>query len=273
VGLSRSSGTDLRDARATREAIGATRPDVVYHLAALSSVGRSWDDPAAVLADNADMALSVLEGIRHEAPRARVVLVSSGEVYGAPAEVPVRESAPLRPQNPYAVSKATVDLLGGLYADAHGLAVVIARAFNHAGPGQGDTFALSSFARQIAEGADVIRTGRLTTRRDFTDVRDVVRAYRMLAEDGVPGEAYNVCSGRSVAISELVGYLAEAAEREITHGEDPARVRAHEVADLYGSPEKLRAATGWEPGIPIARTAADALAWWAEHLRNARTPN
>jgi GDP-4-dehydro-6-deoxy-D-mannose reductase len=199
------------------------------------------------------------------------VLVSSGEVYGAPTEVPVRETAPLRPQNPYAVSKATTDLLGGLYADAYGLEVVVARAFNHAGPGQGDTFALSSFARQIAEGADVIRTGRLTTRRDFTDVRDVVRAYRMLAESGTPGEAYNVCSGRSVAISELVGRLAEAAGREIRHEEDPARVRAHEVADLYGSPEKLRSATGWEPEIPMARTAADALAWWTERLRTTQS--
>ncbi len=266
VGLSRSSGTDLRDPRATREAVAAIAPAAVYHLAALSSVGRSWADPAAVLADNSDLALSLLEAVRCEAPDARVLLVSSGEVYGAPAEVPVRETAPLRPQNPYAVSKATVDLLGGLYADAHGLPVVIARAFNHAGPGQADIFALSSFARQIAEGASVIRTGRLSTRRDFTDVRDVARAYRLLVEHGVPGEAYNVCSGNSVAIAELVTLLGDAAGREIDHEEDPERVRAHEVPDLYGSPEKLRTATGWEPEIPIARTAADALAWWEEQL-------
>ncbi len=265
VGLSRSSGTDLRDPRATREAVRAIAPEVVYHLAALSSVGRSWEDPAAVLADNADLTLSVLEAVRGEAPRARVLLVSSGEVYGAPADVPVRETAPLRPQNPYAVSKATADLLGGLYADAHGLAVVVARAFNHAGPGQADIFALSSFARQIAEGTETIRTGRLTTRRDFTDVRDVAHAYRLLAERGEPGEAYNVCSGRSAAIAELVGLLGQAAGREIRHEEDPARVRAHEVPDLYGSPEKLRAATGWEPEIPLARTAADTLEWWERH--------
>ena len=210
------------------------------------------------------MTASLLDAVRLEAPTARVLVASSGEVYGAPSNPPVTEDAPLRPQNPYAVSKAAADLLAGFFADAHGLAVVRARAFNHAGPGQADVYALSSFARQAAAGAEVIRTGRMDTRRDFTDVRDVVRAYRLLAARGEPGEIYNVCSGRSTSTADLVDLVRRAAGRPIRHEVDPARVRAHEVLDLYGSPGRLRAATGWEPEIPLERTAADALAWWRE---------
>lgn len=139
-----------------------------------------------------------------------------------------------------------------------------ARAFNHAGPGQGDHFALSSFARQAAAGASEIRTGSLHTRRDFTDVRDVVRAYLELLDDGEPGAVYNVCSGRSTSTAELVALVARAAGRELTPVPDPACIRPHEVIDLYGDPSRLHAATGWEPEIPLAQTAADTLAWLAD---------
>ena len=198
------------------------------------------------------------EAVRAEAPEATVVAVSSGEVYGPPETLPVTEQAPLRPQNPYAVSKAATDLLARFHADAHGLRVVIARAFNHAGPGQEPIYAIASFAKQAAAG-DVIVTGNPDTRRDYTDVRDVVRAYRLLAEHGEPGEAYNVCSGETASAGELVALLGA---RE--HRVDPSLVRAHEVMEIRGSAEKLRAATGWAPEIPLADTLRDTVQAWRD---------
>jgi GDP-4-dehydro-6-deoxy-D-mannose reductase len=272
IGASRRSGTDLRDAGAARAAVEHARPDVVYHLAARAHVGESWEDPASFLRDNLGMALNVLEAVRAEAPRATVVAVSSGELYGAPSALPVTEDAPLRPQNPYAVSKTSADLLAGLYADAHGLRVIRPRAFNHAGPGQEPTYAIASFARQAAEAAERgedpirFRTGNPDTRRDYTDVRDVVRAYRLLAERAEPG-AYNVCTGRSTSAGELLAMLAAAAGAGLDHEVDPELVRAHEVMEVRGDPARLRAATSWEPEIALDRTLADTLAWWRERLR------
>jgi GDP-4-dehydro-6-deoxy-D-mannose reductase len=210
------------------------------------------------------MTLNVLEAVRSEAPEATVVAVVSGEVYGPPERLPVDETAPLRPQNPYAVSKAAADLLAGFYADAHGLRVIRARAFNHAGPGQAPVYAIASFAQQFAAAVEKpvrIVTGNPDTRRDYTDVRDVVRAYRLLAERAEPG-VYNICSGRTASARELVAMLADAAGVTVEHEVDPAKLRPHEVMELRGSFEALRAATGWEPEIPLATTLGDTLAWW-----------
>lgn len=268
---SRAAGWDLLDPDRARAAVAAARPDVVYHLAALAHVGSSWEDPSHYLTGNLALALNVLEAVRAEAPAARVVAIASGEVYGPPATQPVTEDAPLRPQNPYAVSKASADLLAGFYADAHGLRMIRVRPFNHAGPGQGPGYAIASFARQAAvaaeAGEDPIRivTGNPDTRRDYTDVRDVVRAYRLLAERGEPG-IFNVCSGRTASARELVETLARAAGAGLEHEIDPGLVRAHEVMEVRGSPERLRAATGWEPEIPLERTLADTMAWWRETL-------
>jgi GDP-4-dehydro-6-deoxy-D-mannose reductase len=270
TGVSRSTGIDLLDGPATRAAIAAARPDVVYHLAAHAHVGESWRDPARTLQDNVAMTLNVLEAVRAEAPDATVVAVASGEVYGPPERLPIEETAPLRPQNPYAVSKASADLLAGFYADAHGLRVIRARAFNHAGPGQAPIYAIAAFAKQVAEAAGEpvrIVTGAADTRRDYTDVRDVVRAYRLLAERAEPG-VYNVCSGRTASARELLALLAEAAGVRLEHVVDEALVRPHEVRELRGSNDALRAATGWEPGIPLERTVSETLAWW----RAARAP-
>ena len=275
VGLSRSTGTDLLDAAATRRAVAGARPDVVYHLAARAHVGESWRDPGGTLRDNVAMALNLLEALRAEAPEATVIAVASSEVYGPPARLPVDEAAPLRPHNPYAVSKAATDLLAGFYADAHGMRVVRARSFNHAGPGQEATYAIASFARQVAgaveAGEDPVRivTGNPDTRRDYTDVRDIVRAYRLLAERAQPG-AYNVCSGRSASAGDLIAGLARAAGVRLEHEVDPALLRPHEVPELRGSAEALRAATGWEPEIPLERTLADTLEWWRGELRAGR---
>jgi GDP-4-dehydro-6-deoxy-D-mannose reductase len=277
VQLARRRGdvvADLTDAEATRRAVAEASPEIVYHLAAQAHVGRSWEDPSTTLHANLTMTLNVLEAIRAAAPAATVVAVSSGEVYGPPARLPVDESAHMRPQNPYAVSKASGDLLARFYADAHGLRVIRPRAFNHAGPRQEPIYAIASFAQQFAAaleaGAPVARivTGNPDTRRDYTDVRDVVAAYRRLAVSGEPGEAYNVCSGRTASAAELVDGLGAVAGIAVDHVVDPARVRAHEVMEIRGSFDKLRAATGWEPEIPLETTLADTVTWWREHLRS-----
>lgn len=269
--VSRGEGIDLLDAEATRAAVAAAAPAIVYHLAARAHVGASWEEPEATVSDNLAMTRHVLDAMRDAAPEATVVAVSSGEVYGPPARLPVDEAAPLRPQNPYALSKAAADLMAGFAADAYGLQVIRARAFNHAGPGQDPAYAIASFARQAAAaaaaGERVLRivTGNPDTRRDYTDVRDVVRAYRLLAERAEPG-AYNVCSGVSWSARELVARLAEAAGAELDHSVDPGLVRANEVMEVRGSAERLRGATGWEPEIPLERTLADTVAWWRERI-------
>jgi GDP-4-dehydro-6-deoxy-D-mannose reductase len=216
------------------------------------------------------MTVNVLEAVRLEAPEAAVVLVGSGEVYGPPQRLPVDESAPLRPQNPYAVSKAAVDLLGGQYADAHGLRVLRMRPFNHAGPGQSADYVVGTLTRQVAEaeaageGEALLRTGNPGSARDFTDVRDMVRAYVLAAE--LDGGCFNVASGRSTSVLELIELVRAAARVEIRHEVDNARVRAHDVPEIRGSAERLRAATGWEPELPLERTVADTLDWWRARL-------
>ncbi len=260
---------DLLDADAVRQAVAAAAPRAVFHLAALASVGRSWETPAATIDANLRMTLNVLEAVRAEAPAATVLLSGSGEIYGPPARLPVDEDAPLRPQNPYAVSKAACDLLGGQYADAHGLHVVRTRSFNHAGPGQTDEYVVGTIARQIATAElagepALLRTGNPDSARDFTDVRDVVRAYVAALE--LPPGAYNVCSGRTATVRELVELARAAARVEVRHEVHPARVRAHDVPEVRGSSERLRAGTGWEPTIPLAQTVADALEGWRERL-------
>jgi GDP-4-dehydro-6-deoxy-D-mannose reductase len=254
-------------------AVREAAPDVVYHLAALASVPASWERPGDTLVENELATLNLLEAVRGECPYARIVNVGSGEIYGPPDTLPVTEDAPLHPQNPYAVSKAAVDLLAGMYASAHGLDIVRVRAFNHAGPRQSTDYVVATLARQVAQGLEAgadpipVVTGNPEPRRDFTDVRDVVRAYRLLGADSAAG-AFNVCSGNAVSVAELLTMLGEAAERELDHTVDPARVRAHEVMEIRGSSDRLRATTGWAPEIPLARTVADTLAWWREQLRD-----
>lgn len=287
TGISRSGESDagaglaldLLDDSALRPAIRDLQPDIVYHLAALSSVGLSWENPGQTMNENVAAAVNLLEALRREAPSARVVWVSSCQVYGEPDHLPVAEDAPLRPENPYAVSKAAGELLAAVYADAHDLELVTARPFNHAGPGQRKLFILGSLARQGAEarlaGASEIEvvTGNPDTRRDFTDVRDIVRAYRQLAvlpAAAAQGAIFNVSSGASTSATELVELLAEViAPIRVRHTVDPARVRAHEVMDLRGSHARLTEATGWEPSIPLEQTMRDTVEWWERELASA----
>ena len=261
---------DLLDAGAVRHVVSRGRPGAVFHLAASASVVRSWEAPREMLRTNVETTLNVLEAVRQGAPDALILIAGSAEVYGPPERLPVDESAPLRPQNPYAVSKAACDLLAGQFADAHGLRIVRTRSFNHAGPGQSDEYVLGTLTRQVAEAELagrselVLRTGNLDSARDFTDVRDVVRAYADLGELD-PG-VYNVCSGRSVTVRELVELVARCADVEVRHEVDPARVRSHDVPEVHGSAEKLRAATGWRPELPLERTVRDAIDDWRERL-------
>jgi GDP-4-dehydro-6-deoxy-D-mannose reductase len=272
------AAVDLRDATAVRGAIRSARPDVVYHLAALTSVGRSWVQPAQTLSENAQTSVNLLEALRGLDGDVRVVWVSSCEVYGEPALLPTPEAAALNPANPYAVSKLSAELLAQVYADAHGLQIVRARPFSHSGPGQRPIFLLSNLARQAAAGRREgvsrlqIVTGNPDTRRDFTDVRDVVRAYRMLGTAALDAPAeepaspvYNVSSGISVSAREQVALLTELlAPIEVELVVDPNRVRAHEVMDLRGDPSRLTAATGWRPRIPLRQTMLDTITWWEQ---------
>jgi GDP-4-dehydro-6-deoxy-D-mannose reductase len=280
-GCGRGVALDLRDAGPIGELVRSVGPDVVYHLAALTSVGRSWEAPEQTLTENARTALSMLEALRPLGGDVRVVWVSSCEVYGAPAVLPAGEEAPLQPANPYAVSKASAELLAQVYADAYGLDLVRVRPFSHSGPGQRPIFLLSNLARQAATGRrqgvarlEVV-TGNPDTRRDFTDVRDVVRAYRLLGggelTSGRPA-VFNVSSGVSVSAREQVALLSELlAPIEAELVVDADRVRAHEVMDLRGDPARLTAATGWRPRIPLRQTMADTIAWWERHLTDSRS--
>ena len=271
VGAGEYVAADLSAAGAAAGAVRRARPEWVFHLAAQASVASSWMDPAGVLQANLSSTVNLLEALRVEAPRARVLIAGSGEQYGpvAAERLPATEELAFRPQNPYAVSKAAVDVLGGFYADAHGLALIRTRAFNHAGPGQSTSYVVSALASQIARaeldspgGRVSIATGNVDARRDFTDVRDVVRAYWLALERGEPGQAYNVCPGVATSIADILAGLARHTPLEIEQRTDPERVRPHEVMEIRGSHDKLTNATGWRPEIPLERTLGDTLDWW-----------
>ena len=264
------SELDLTDAAAVRETVAAVQPQNVFHLAAFSSARLSWEQPREAVLSNVEMTLNLLEAVRCEAPEANVVLVGSGQVYETRGPGPVTEATPLDPPSPYAVSKAASDMLGAQYASGHALRVVRLRPFNHAGPGQSDEYVLSTLARQVAEaevsgtGEAVLRTGDTAAARDFTDVRDVVRAYA-LATAAEPG-VYNVCSGSSTTVVELIDLLRACAAVPIRHEVDPNRLRKHDASAVRGSHERLTAATGWEPAISLQQTVRDTLDWWRGQL-------
>jgi GDP-4-dehydro-6-deoxy-D-mannose reductase len=262
---------DLRDGDSVAALVRSRRPEVVYHLAALSSVGRSWTEPRATLDANVGGAGSLLEALRAGAPQARVVWVSSSEVYGT-VESPISESSAPAPESPYAVSKLAGEQLAAVYARAHGMRLVIARPFSHAGPGQRPIFLVSNIARQAAQarragdGALRLVTGNADVRRDVTDVRDVVRAYRLLAGSELEG-VYNVCSAVTRSTAEQVAELGRLiAPIEVEHVVDPALVRSSEVMELRGDHSRLTAATGWAPAIDYAQTVGDTLAFWDREL-------
>ncbi len=264
--------TDVADPEALAPVMAAAAPDAVYHLAALSHVGQSWEAPIEVLRVNVLGTASVL-AVARSLPRSPTVLVvSSAEVYGAvqPDALPLREeTSAVAPVSPYAVSKAACEQLALQAWRAYGQPVVVVRPFNHIGPGQAPNFAVSAFARRIVEanrrGLDALAVGTLTARRDFTDVRDVVRAYRLLITRGVPGTIYNVCSGTDCSLRDVADTLMELVGVDLRLVTDPALVRPVEVPVLRGDPARLQAATGWKPELPLEDTLRAVIEYWEQH--------
>ena len=259
---------DVTDRERVCAAIHSARPDALIHLAAQSSVAASIEDPLEAFRINFLGSLNVLAAMQKEAPRGRVLMIGSSDAYGSEVggEEPIAESQPLRPESPYARSKAAAEFLGTIAAE-HGLDVVRVRAFTHIGAGQADHFVASSFARQIVEIAEglrepVLRVGNLDSVRDFLDVRDVVDAYWLLLDPSVPADVYNVASGRGLRVRSLLDELVELAGVELEVEIDPKRYRASDRR--IGDASRLRAATGWEPMVPLRQTLEDLLRYWRE---------
>jgi len=260
---------EITDPSAVLAAVADAAPDAVYHLAAMTHVGQSWDEPLRVHEVNVLGTATVLAAARECGTDPRVLVTSSAEVYGAvtdPTQLPLTEQSPTAPLTPYAASKLAAEALCVQAWLGHGQQVVVVRPFNHIGPRQSPNFAVSALAKRIVDaertGATEIPVGNLSARRDFTDVRDVVRAYRSLVRSGTPGVVYNVCSGRDVAIQEIADRLLAEAGSSMRLVPDPALLRPVEVPVLRGDPTRLREATGWVPELPLDRTLADVLAHW-----------
>ena len=270
---------DLKDATAVRQTLEEVRPERIFHLAAQSFVPASWQAPAETLNNNIISQTNIFEAMRSLGLDARIQIAGSSEEYGLvlPDEVPIKESNPLRPLSPYAVSKVAQDLLAYQYFRSYGLAAIRTRGFNHTGPRRGEVFVTSNFAKQIASieaglREPVIRVGNLSAQRDFTDVRDTVRAYWLALEKGKPGEVYNLCSGHAVTIAELLDMLLEHTDTQVEIKVDPDRLRPSDVEILLGDSSKFRGDTGWEPKIPLSRTVEDLLDYWRQRLgRTAET--
>ncbi|MBU1867120.1 MAG: GDP-mannose 4,6-dehydratase [Candidatus Margulisbacteria bacterium] len=262
---------DLNDSSALEKFIAAEAPDEIYHLAAVSSVKDSLDDPRKCFIVNVLGSLNLLEAARHHLPKTTVVLVTSSEIYGEALseKVLTSESSPIIPKSPYAVSKAALDHLGRVYANNFGLKVVIARPFSHIGPRQTSVFFIPSIASQIVElektGGGEIKVGNIEMDRDFTDVRDVVEAYVLLAEKGKSGEAYNICRGETRRLKELVDRLIALARVPIKVTIDSERCRPSDLTSMKIDSRKLKA-IGWQPIIPIDTTLADILAYWRKRV-------
>jgi len=253
---------DVTDVKALADAIAAASPAAVVHLAALSSVAESWDATGEVWRVNVLGTVNVLEAVRATASGARVLVTSTGEVYGRPEKTPTPETEPVAPVSPYAASKAAAEL-ACTQAVHSGLDVVVARAFQHEGPGRDERFAVGSWTAQLARleeaGGGTLLVGDLSARRDITDVRDVARAYRLLLDPELTPGTYNVASGRAVSMQEVLDVLLELAKCPVEVKRDPARSRLADLELACGDPTKLATTTGWEPTIPLEQTLADTL--------------
>ncbi len=268
---------DIRDASSVRSIMEKIRPDRIFHLAAQSFVPTSWSAPEETLTTNIVGQLHVFEAVRQLGINSRIQVAGSSEEYGLvpPEQLPIKETTLLCPLSPYAVSKVGQDLLGFQYFMSYKMHIVRTRGFNHTGPRRGDVFAESDFARQIARiekglQEPVLRVGNLEAKRDFTDVRDMVEGYWLALEKGAPGEVYNICSGLSFSIGEILERLLALSSAKIRITEDPARLRPSDVPYLVGDCSKFSEATGWRPRIPIETTLRDLLAHWRQRIRPLR---
>ena len=267
----RMTECDLRDASSVRDVLDEVKPERIFHLAAQSFVPTSWVAPTESLTTNIIGQLNIFEAVKKLHIKPSIQIACSSEEYGLvhENELPIREANPLRPLSPYAVSKVGQDMLGYQYWMSYQMPIVRTRGFNHEGPRRGPVFVSSDFAKQIADiekgrKPPVIRVGNLDARRDFSDVRDVVRAYWLALEKGEPGECYNICSGRAWRIRELLDFLLSLTKVKVTVEADPARMRPSDVPVLLGDAGKFRKATGWEPEIPFEQTLRDLLEYWRQ---------
>jgi GDP-4-dehydro-6-deoxy-D-mannose reductase len=259
---------DLSEGERVQELVEEIRPEAVLHLASVSSVARSLQDPRSALLNNMTAACNLLEAVR-DPPGTRVLLVGSAEQYGrvAPEDLPLRESQRFRPTSPYAVSKVAQEHLALQYHDTWGVDVVLTRSFNHAGPGQSPDFALPAFAQQIVDaergdGESLLRVGNLEAERDFLDVRDVARAYALLLVRGERGCAYNVCSGVSHRLRDLVEAMVRRARVDVRIETDASRLRPADLPVLCGDPARLQQRTGWTRRYSMEQTLTDVLDDW-----------
>ena len=265
---------DLLDLKSLQDVMINLRPDYIFHLAAQSFVPASWTAPAVTLETNAVGSCNLFEAVRTAQIDPLIQIACSSEEYGLvhENELPIKETNPLRPLSPYAVSKVAMDYLGYQYFKSYGLKIVRTRGFNHEGPRRGEVFVTSTFAKQIAliekgKQKPVILVGDLSTKRDFTDVRDMVRGYYLAAQKGEPGEVYNIASGKAWVIKDVLDYLLSLSKvKNIKVKRDPKRLRPSDVPILLGDSSKFRQATGWQPQIPFKKTLRDTLNYWRRRV-------
>ncbi len=264
---------DLRNALWVSELVQTIQPDYTLHLAAWSNVGGSWDQPWTTYELNIQCQLNLLEAIRRWSPQSRTLIVSSNEVYGLIKEIdlPVNEETPFRPNSPYGVSKVTQDMMAQQYWISYELPIIRVRSFNHLGPGQSDDFVASAFARQIIEieaglREPIVRVGNLSAKRDFTDVRDVVRAYWLALTKALPGSVFNVGSGQAHSIRKLLDLMLELTPANVDIQIDPARLRPSDVPISLCDNQRLVNATGWQPQYKLRDTLHDLLESWRERI-------
>jgi GDP-4-dehydro-6-deoxy-D-mannose reductase len=264
---------DLKDMVSLKKAFAAVKPDRIFHLAAQSYVPASWKLPVETFAINAIGQINLFEALLSIKADPKILVAGSSEEYGQvfPEEIPMKETNPLRPLSPYAVSKAAQSLLAYQYFKSYGMRTVRTRGFNHTGPRRGDVFVTSNFAKQIAEiekglKEPVIHVGNLEAKRDFSDVRDIVRAYWLAAEKGEDGEVYNVGTGKAIAMKDMLDMLLAQSPVKVKIKVDPDRLRPSDVPILLSDCRKFAKLTGWKPKIPLEQTFKDLLNYWREKV-------
>lgn len=265
---------DLTDFKNTYDVIKEVKPDYIFHLAAQSFVPTSWVSPGATITDNITMQLNVFEAVREAEIDPVIQIALSSEEYGLvlPDEVPISEDNPLRPLSPYAVSKVAQDMLGYQYHQSYGLKVIRTRTFNHEGPRRGEVFVTSNFAKQIAEieaglKEPVIHVGNLEAKRDWTDVRDIVRGYWLAVNKCTPGDVYVLASGETRTVQAMLDLLLSMSNIKVEVRQDPSRMRPSDVQILLGDYSKFNRETGWKPEIPFEKMIEDLLNYWRDRVK------
>lgn len=264
---------DIMDKDAIVALLFEIRPDYIFHLAAQSSVGLAWKNPGLTIDVNIKGGINVMDALRELFYKPRVLLIGSGEEYGhiQPTETPIKESNLLRPGNIYAATKACQNMIGNIYSKAYDLELMMVRAFNHIGPGQAPMFVVSDFCKQVAEiekglKEPVMKVGNLAAKRDFTDVRDVVKAYVSLIQSGLAGETYNVGSGSAKEIREILNLIVSMSTVKIDVEIDPNKIRPVDVPIIEADISKINELTGWKPQIPLEQTISETLEYWRAHV-------